>query len=96
MLRRQQRININEAILLFLAFAVSSVKERKGRRQIRKEASSMLSPEQVMIGVPEMLRRLDFRIVLGDKKFTISLSRPIPIQDFSFGSAEAWGQLPVC
>lgn len=84
-LEKQQKININEALLLFSAFVVSSIKEGKGEAMIEEEASSVLSPDQVMIGVPEMLRRLDFEIIL-EKTFTVSINRPIPVQDFALSS----------
>lgn len=82
MLNRQQKININEALLLFSAFVVASIKERKSKSMIKEKASSVLSADQVMIGVPEMLQRLDFEVVF-EETFTVSISRPIPIQDFT-------------
>lgn len=85
MLERQQKININETLLLFSAFVVSSMKDGNGESRIKEEASSLLSPDQVMIGVPEMLRRLDFEIIL-EKAFTVSIYRPIPVQDFTLNS----------
>lgn len=86
MLDRQQKININEALLLFSAFVVSSIREGKGENGIKEEASSVLSPDQVMIGVPEMLRRLDFEVIL-EKAFTVSINSPIPVQDFTLNAA---------
>lgn len=89
MLEMQQKININEALLLFSAFVVSSIREGKDGGRIGEEAASILSPGQVMIGVPEMLRGLDFEVVMEDKKkaFAVSVSRPIPVQDSALGPA---------
>lgn len=85
MLNRHQKININETLLLFSAFVVASIKEKRSESKIKEEAPSILSPDQVMIGVPEMLQRLDFEIVL-EETFTISISRPIPTQDFTLNT----------
>ena len=86
-LERQQKININNALLLFAAFVVSSIREGKNQSRIKKEASSILSSEQVMIGVPETLRRLDFEVIMENKKFTVSISQPIPVQNFALNFA---------
>lgn len=86
-LQGRRRININGALLLFLEFVASSMKDRAGADQIRDGASSLLSPDQVMIGVPEMLARVDFEVTAHGRKFTVSIDRPIPVQDFAFGSA---------
>lgn len=81
MLDAQQKININDTLLLLSALIVSSIIDGKDRSIIRKEISSSLSAEQVMIGVPEMLHMLDFEVILGDRRFMIAISRPIPIRN---------------
>ena len=85
MLDRQQKININEALLLFSAFVVAAIKEKKSKNRIKEEALSVLSSDQVMIGVPEMLQRLDFEVVLKET-FTVSISSPISIQNFTLNT----------
>ena len=79
-LARQQKININETLLLFAGLVVSCIMEGKTKYRTSQEASSILSAQQVMMGVPEMLQRLDFEVVL-DKKYTVSIYRPIPVRD---------------
>lgn len=86
-LRGGRRININGALLLFLEFVVSSVTDRADAGQIRDGASSLLSPDQVMIGVPELLARIDFEVAAYGRKFAVSIDRPIPVQNFAFSSA---------
>ena len=87
MLARQQKININEALLLFSAFVVSAMQQKKPDSQIKKEIGSILSAEQVMIGVPEMLQSMDFDITVNGRRFGISITRPIPTQSYAFGPA---------
>ncbi len=82
----QQKININETLLLFAGFVVSYIMEGKTANRTRQDASSILSAGQVMIGVPEMLQRLDFEVIL-DKKYTVSLYRPIPVRDIALRSS---------
>lgn len=76
-LERRQRININEALLLFSGLIVSSVMGGRTHDEIREEVAAALSAEQVMIGVPEMLQGLYFELATGGRRFTISIRRPI-------------------
>lgn len=76
-------ININEAILIYSALIVSELRDGKPIEQIQKNASHLLRPEQVMIGVPETLRKMSFEVMLDDQhmKFII-LNTPIQISDY--------------
>ena len=85
MLARHQKININETLLLFAGFVVSHIMEGK-EGTASQEALSILSAEQVMMGVPEMLQRLDFEVAL-DKKYTVSIHRPIPVRNTALSSS---------
>ena len=84
MLECGQRININETLLLLSAFVASSI-EGKNTNTIIQGVSAMLSENQVMVGVPEMLQRLDFKIVLKES-FEISIDKPIRIWSQAPGS----------
>ncbi len=77
------KININEAILVYSAFIVSKLRNDIPIEQIQKNASQLLSPEQVMIGVPETLRTMSFEVMLDDghMKFIV-LNTPILISDY--------------
>ncbi|AJZ76252.1 urease subunit gamma [Candidatus Nitrosotenuis cloacae] len=82
-LDRNLRININEAITVFSALVVSELKGGKSIEQIQKNASILLNPEQVMIGVPETLQQMSFEITLDDNtKRLIVLNTPIKISDY--------------
>ncbi|MDG7050501.1 MAG: urease subunit gamma [Nitrososphaerota archaeon] len=82
------RININETITAFSALVVSELKGGKSIEQIQKDASILLKPEQVMIGVPETLQQMSFEVTLDDNtKRLIVLDTPIRISDYILKSA---------
>ena len=87
-LNRNLKININEAILVYSAFIVSELRDGRQIEQIQKNASHILSPEQVMIGVPESLRKMSFEVMLDDgcMKFIVLIT-PIQISDYILKSA---------
>lgn len=79
MLGRGMRINLDQALLL-LAFTVASATGMGwDGDKTRKAASQMLSHDNVMIGVPEMLGRLDFVIMQDGKATAVSVDAPITI-----------------
>ena len=82
-LDKNLKININEAILVYSAFIVSELRDNIPIEQIQKNASRLLNPEQVMIGVPETLRKMSFEILLDDGGMkSIVLNTPIQISDY--------------
>jgi urease subunit gamma len=84
-LGKNLKININETITVYSAFIVSELRDGKPIEQIQTNASCLLSPEQVMIGVPETLRTISFEITLDDddaQMKIITLNTPIPISDY--------------
>ena len=86
-LDRNLRININEAITAFSALVVSELKENKSVEQIQKNASILLKPEQVMIGVPETIQQMSFEVTLDGIKRQVVLNTPIRISDYILKSA---------
>ena len=82
-LDKNLKININEAILVYSSFIVSKLRDGIPIEQIQKNASQLLGPEQVMIGVPETLRTMSFEVMLDDgcMKFIV-LNTPIQISDY--------------
>ncbi len=74
------RININETITIFAAFIVTELRGEMTIPEIQKHASEILSPGNVLIGVPESLRKLTFTVTLDDTpKQVVILNTPIPI-----------------
>jgi urease gamma subunit len=82
-LSRNLKININEAIVVYSALIVSELRDGKSIEQIQKNVSCLLNPEQVMIGVPETLRKISFEVTLDDDSMKlIVLNTPIRILDY--------------
>ena len=77
------RININEVLTLFVNLIITDFAAGRTINGIKKHALEFLSPEKVLIGVPESLRRLDFTIILDDHaKESLTLDTPIPINKY--------------
>jgi len=82
-LNKNLKININEAIVVYSALIVSEIRDGKSIEQIQNNASCLLNPEQVMIGVPETLRKISFEVTLDDNSMKlIVLNTPIRILDY--------------
>jgi len=65
-LLNNMRLNINETLGLFVAYVINSLNEHKTISEIQKHIPELLLPHQVMIGVPESLRKLSFTITTND------------------------------
>lgn len=75
LLERGRRININQALLLLAARAAESLSG--GEERARRDVYSMLSPDQVMIGVPEMTRKVTMDIETGSGTVLLEVHAPI-------------------
>ena len=82
-LENNLRINLNETLLLYCAYIVSELRERKTVSLIEKNAHKILSPEKVMVGVPESIQRIVFEINIDNKlKETVKFDEPIKISNY--------------
>ncbi len=82
-LLNNMRLNINEALGLFVAYVITSLNEHKTIKEIQKQIPKILLPHQVMIGVPEGLRKLTFTITTnGNNSEQISITTPIHIDQY--------------
>jgi len=82
-LLNNMRLNINETLELFVTCIVASLNEHETLSKIEKNISQLLSPNQVMIGVPETLRKLTFTITTNHiDSESISVSTPITINPY--------------
>ncbi|HEX7178453.1 MAG TPA: urease subunit gamma [Nitrososphaeraceae archaeon] len=77
-LSRKMKININETLYIYLKYVIDQLRSHKKRNEIIKNASKLLTPEQVMIGVPESLRKINFNIKLeSTQRLRITIKEPI-------------------
>lgn len=82
-LSQNLRININETLMLFCGLITLQIREGKPTSKIIASLSKMLTPEKVMIGVPESIRMISFEVNIDDKSSKkFSLVKPIPITDY--------------
>lgn len=89
------RLNIDETLELFVTCIVASLNENKTLSEIQEYIPELLLPNQVMIGVPEALRKLTFIITTNyiDEE-SISVSTPITINPYFLNEQKqsAYGQ----
>ena len=72
------RININEALYIYLNYIINQLRLHKKKSEIITNVSKLLTPNQVMIGVPESLRKVNFNINIESKqKLDITVTEPI-------------------
>ena len=77
------KLNINETLALFTAFVVVSLNNNDSAKKIQEHSSQLLSPNQVLIGVPELLRKLTFSITTDNATDKIIVIKsPIPTEAF--------------
>lgn len=82
-LARNLKINTDEALLVYCAYIVSELRGGKLKDIIEKNSSKILSTYNVMIGVPETLRKITFETTIDDlPKQVIIFDEPIPISNY--------------
>ena len=80
---RNLKINTNESLLVYCAYIVNELRSGKSKGMVEKNASKILSTHNVMIGVPETLRKITFEATIDDlPKEVIIFEEPIPISDY--------------
>lgn len=91
-LARGLRLNVHESLLVYAAFLVSEIQTGKVDSQILCNAPKVLARENVLIGVPETLRKLTFAISVDNLPGrTISIDTPIPITTYVMGRSGSTG-----
>ena len=77
------RINLYETLMVYCAYIVSELRSGKTVSSIQDNANRVLSPDKVMIGVPESIRKIVFDVIIDDKpKEIITFVEPILIRDY--------------
>ncbi|MDP9489424.1 MAG: urease subunit gamma [Thermoproteota archaeon] len=82
-LSKKMRININETLNIYLNYIINQLQLPKKSNEITSNLSKLLSPDQVMIGVPESLRKINFKIIAEKKqKLNITITEPISTSSY--------------
>ena len=77
------RINIKKALYIYFNYLFNKLRLTKKKSEIITNLSKLLTPNQVMIGVPESLRKVSFNINNGSKqKLDITVTEPISTTDY--------------
>jgi len=77
------RINLYETLMVYCAYIVSELRSGKTVSSIQDNANRVLSPDKVMIGVPESIRKIVFDVIIDDKpKEIVTFVEPILIRDY--------------
>jgi urease subunit gamma len=79
---KNMKLNVNEAFLLYAYFVATQVRARKKAAEIEKDARSLLSPSQVMIGVPETLRIITLDVIVDKRREWMTLQEPISVSGY--------------
>jgi len=77
-IQQKMKINANEALMIYCAYVVKSIRTGKKDTDIQKGASEILSVNNVMIGVPEILQAITFEVALENRTRKIAFKEPIP------------------
>ena len=81
------RININESLCIYINYIINQLRLHKKKSEIITNVSKLLTPNQVMIGVPESLRIVNFNIHTESKqKLDIMVTEPISITGYILAS----------
>ncbi|MFB3152704.1 MAG: urease subunit gamma [Nitrosopumilaceae archaeon] len=82
-LSQNLRININETMMVYAGLVAIQIRLGKSIPEIKEMVESFLSPEKVMVGVPESMRKVVFEVKIDEKpKQIITLTEPIPTTDY--------------
>jgi len=65
-LSKNLRINTNESLALYCGYVVNQLRASRSIDSIENNAAKILEPDNVMIGVPETLRRISFEVILDN------------------------------
>jgi urease gamma subunit len=77
-LSKEMKINLNEALYIYLNYIMKSLDLDTKVNEIIPFASTLLNPDQVMIGVPESLRKITFSILKpNSRRLNIIIREPI-------------------
>lgn len=81
-LEKNMKLNVNDALLMYAYYGVSEMRTKKEASFIEKNALTMLSADQVLVGVPETLQTIEFDIIVDSRHEWLVLREPISISRY--------------
>ena len=82
-IEKKLKINLNEVLTIFLDFLVREHRKKRDIDEIKENLSKLLTHDQVLIGVPELVKKIEFSGRIDkNPKFTIVLNEPILIPEY--------------
>ena len=77
-LSKDMRINLNEILYIYLNYIIKELRLHRNANEMITNASTLLTPDQVMIGVPESLRKISFNVLMpNSQRLKITIKEPI-------------------
>jgi urease subunit gamma len=65
-LSKNLRINIHECLMIYCGYIIEQLRASESIKSIEANAKKVLSIDQVMIGVPECLKKITFEVTIDD------------------------------
>ena len=82
-IEKKLKLNLNEVLTIFLDFLVRECKKKRDTDEIKDNISKLLTHDQVLIGVPELVKNIEFSgIIDTNPKLTVTLNEPILIPEY--------------
>jgi len=83
-LANKLKINVDQSLMLYCYYAVSQLRANKPITAIEDEARRVLSPEDVMIGVPETIRDIALEVSIDHlSKQVLTFHQPLLIPELA-------------
>jgi urease gamma subunit len=85
-LARNLKINVNECLMIYCAYVIEQLHTDNSIKSIEENATKVLSVNQVMIGVPETLKKISFEVKFDEtnnvQKQIVNINEPLPTDKY--------------
>jgi urease subunit gamma len=85
-LSKNLKINVNECLMIYCVYIIEQLHTNKSIKSIEENAIKVLSVNQVMIGVPESLKKITFEVKIHEdknvRKQIVNINQPLPINRY--------------
>ncbi|MFL6363816.1 MAG: urease subunit gamma [Nitrososphaeraceae archaeon] len=85
-LARNLKINVNECLMIYCAYVIEQLHTDNSIKSIEENATKVLSVNQVMIGVPETLKKISFEVKFDKTnnvhKQMVNINEPLPTHKY--------------